>query len=162
MAGLDSKIDKIAGPMMEWTALVQLGLALAPGLVNLTSIITHAGPVLATYNKKTGYGGGFGLGPSYAALSKAGKDMARAGLGDATSLQKIVKDGTWAKNGMESQAEAQFLLDETLSGVFTPNMTNMLVGTSRAGRHSNTKSKVISLGMTVFSKTEQYNRRVTG
>jgi hypothetical protein len=88
--------------------------------------------------------------------------MAKVGLGDAISLQKIVKDGTWAEHGMEGQDEAVALLNETLSGVLAPNMTNMLVGTSRAGRHSNTKSRVISLGMTVFSKTEQFNRRVTG
>ena len=161
MVGLDSRIDKIAGPMMEWTALVQLGLALAPGMVNLTSIITHAGPMLATYNPKTGYGGGYGLGPSYVALAKAGRNMAKIGLGNVAPLQKIVTDGTWAQHGMEGADEAQFLLNETLSGVLTPNMTNMLVGTSRAGRHSNNKSKAIAWGMTVFSKSEQYNRRVT-
>jgi len=164
MVGLDSRVDKIAGPMMEFTALVQLGLALAPGMVNLTSIITHAGPLLATFNKKTGYGGGFGLGPSYVALYEAMKDMGLFSnkLTSVTEIEKIVKDGTWAEYGLRGPDEAQFLLNETLSGVLTPNMTNMLVGTSRAGRHSNTKSRVISLGMTVFSKTEQFNRRVTG
>ena len=82
-------------------------------------------------------------------------------LGKAIELSTIVKDGTWADHGFRSADEAQFVLTQTEKGVLTPNLTNMLVGTSRAGRQSNKRRKILEVWMGMFSNTERFNRRVT-
>ena len=58
---LDDTLDKVAGPLMEIAAFLQLGGSVATAMINLVSLGTHAIPYLSTFNKKTGYGGGYNL-----------------------------------------------------------------------------------------------------
>jgi hypothetical protein len=56
--------------------------------------------------------------------------------------------------------ELVFLRDLTAKGVLTPNLSNALINRARTGRLSKT-AVVTDRWMAMFSKTEQYNRRVT-
>jgi len=171
----EEQMGKLSSPLMSLTAAFQLGGAAAPAIVNLMSLATHAIPYLATYNKKTGYGGGHGMGASFMAISRASKDMGILGkgiskLGRAVDLDVIVngtkeKPRPWktgeTRFGM-NESEARFVLDMTEKGVFTPNLFNALIGTSRTGTQNNEIARFTRLWMTMFTTTEQLNRRATG
>ena len=45
---------------------------------NMMSMVTHTIPYLGTYNPNRGYGGGFGLGQSAGAMTKAAVDVKNA------------------------------------------------------------------------------------
>ena len=173
----EEKFGKMFGKFATVTAAMQLGGAIAPALINLTSLGSHAIPYLSTINNKTGYGGGFGPGVAAAAIYRAGSDMSliKAVLkmddvtGTAAKLDvllngtkenpKVWKEGERVYN--MTRDELQFLQSLTEKGVLTPNMFNALVGTSRTGKQSNQLARMTETWMKLFSKTEQYNRRVT-
>ena len=173
----EEKFGKVFGKFATVTAAMQLGGAIAPALINLTSLGSHAIPYLATINNKTGYGGGFGFGAAAEAIYRAGSDMSliKAVLkmddvtGTAAKLDvllngtkenpKVWKEGERVYN--MTRDELQFLQSLTEKGVLTPNMFNALVGTSRTGKQSNQLARITETWMKLFSKTEQYNRRVT-
>jgi hypothetical protein len=173
----EEKFGKMFGKFATVTAAMQLGGAIAPALINLTSLGSHAIPYLSTINNKTGYGGGFGPSAAAAAIYRAGSDMSliKAVLkmddvtGTAAKLDvllngtkenpKVWKEGERVYN--MTRDELQFLQSLTEKGVLTPNMFNALVGTSRTGKQSNQLARMTETWMKLFSKTEQYNRRVT-
>ena len=173
----EEKFGKIFGVFAQWTAAAQLGGALAPALINSTSLVSHAIPYLATLNKKTGYGGGFGISAASAAIYRAGSDMSLITsllkrddqTGSAAKL-KVLLEGPegnpkiWKPDervmGM-TRDEMQFIYELTEKGVLTPNMFNALIGASRTGKHNSGVERFLEKWMFLFSKTEQYNRRVT-
>jgi len=166
----EGMVNKMAGPLMSWTAAMQIGGSVVSAGINTTSLVSHAGLYLSTYNKKTGYGGGHGMMRSYNAIWQAGRDLSlfKDGFkqdvaGNVTLLKELIAP-TWKvgerRNGMLKD-EAEAVLAATEKGVLTPNMHNALVGTSRTGKQDSKKDKAIEVWMSMFSKTEQYNRRVT-
>ena len=60
-----------------------------------------------------------------------------------------------------SKDEADALLDATASGVLQAAQFNALVGSARGGRTSNRMNGAIKAWMSMFSYTEQLNRRAT-
>jgi len=154
--------------VMSGTAILHLGGALAPALVNMTAIITHSANYLATFNTKTGYGGGHGYNAAFLALQKAGSDLSllKDGLVDMTgsgeNIQAIIDGGaqSLARYNLTLE-EAEFLRDITIEGVTTPNIFNALSDVARSGNADGVISKVADKWMLLFAKSEQYNRRVT-
>ena len=164
-------IGRAAGPLMSMTAVMQLGGTLAPALVNMVSLVSHAMPYLSTLNKKTGYGGGFGPGAASAAIFRASRDLSLLSegifkdvVGDAALIKEEILDPPWTKGetryGM-TKDEAIFLHALTEKGVLTPNMFNALMGTARTGKQDKFMPRATEKWMILFSKTEQFNRRVT-
>ena len=160
---------------MSGTAALQLGGSLAPAIVNMMSLVTHAAPYLATFNPKTGYGGGHGLQAAYMALQKAGSDLSLIKIltqdrgkdvtGNAKALNDIAarlrkKPAGTREHGLLLD-EAEMLAELTAEGVLTPNMFNQLSDVARTGKAGSKIGKVVDVWMLPFSKTEQYNRRVT-
>lgn len=160
----EEKFGKQAGFIMSATAVLQLGLNVATSLVNMLSIATHAGLYLSTFNPSTGYGGGHGLGASYAALHKAMGNVSlfKGEFHTAANIQKLIDGGQKEldKHGLTLD-EAEYLHALTEKGVLTPNLSNALIGTSRTGGHRLERAKIAEAAMFMFSRTEQYNRRVT-
>ena len=156
-------LGKLAGPFMSITATFQLGMSVAAAAVNLGSLVTHAGPYLSTFNKKTGYGGGHGMGASFNAIYQAARDMNLFSnkLTTADSLGEIVAKKEWAKYGMKED-EARFVLEMAEKHISTPNLLNALIGTSRTGKQNNNLARLSRNWMFMFTHTEQFNRRVTG
>jgi hypothetical protein len=147
------------------TVTTQLGGSLATGIINTMSMVTHSIPYLSTYNAKTGYGGGFGMGRSASAMTMALRNMKNFNLENLSHVQKVAdpKEGKAlrSKYGIR-QDEAQVLLEATEQGVLQAAQFNALVGTARGGLMA---KKQLAAGvrawMKIFSYTEQLNRRTT-
>lgn len=144
------------------TVTTQLGGSLATGLINTMSMVTHSIPYLSTYNAKTGYGGGFGLGRSASAMTMALRNMKNFNLENLSHVQKVIDDKALQNKYGITQDEAQVLLEATEQGVLQAAQFNALVGTARGGLMA---KKQLAAGvrawMKIFSYTEQLNRRTT-
>ena len=166
----------------------QLGGSIATALINTMSMVTHSVPYLATYNPHTGYGGGFGLSASMYEMQRAAREMSdatrtRLGLTEAGAEQSLAnldwmnkvagydpETKTYTANPelakqLQDQYnispdEAQAIHRATSDGVLQAAQYNALVGTARGGL-SNTTSGLLRKWMSLFSYTEQLNRRAT-
>jgi len=148
------------------TVTSQLGGSVATGMINMISMATHSVPFLATYNPKTGYGGGFGLMNSNAAILKALRNVKNLKLEQLSHVREVAAKTPEGKALQEkyglSQDEAQVLLDATEQGVLQAAQFNALVGTARGGLMARKNlAGFVRLWMKTFSITEQLNRRTT-
>jgi len=142
------------------TVLMQLGGSVASAALNLISIPTHSLPYLASYNPTRGFGGGYGMVKSGNALLKALRDTRSPKLAEAEDFAKIMEEGTWGQYGL-TEDEAQFLFEQTEQGTLQAAQFNALVGTARGKVFSNKGQAAVKLWMSMFSYTEQLNRRAT-
>jgi len=144
-----------------WTVLMQLGGSVAASVLNLASIATNSLPYLSYYNQKTAVGGGYGEVKSAAALFRALADLRSPKMADDIFLVDMVAKKEWAKYGL-TEDEAVFLRDQTEQGMFDAAQFNALVGTARGKTFDNRAQAAIKGWMSMFSYTEQANRRGTG
>jgi hypothetical protein len=164
---------KFFGKFAALTAAVQLGGNIASAVVNVTSLPLHTQNYLSTYNEKTGFGGGFGPGAAAAAIFRAGRDLSLIPViqegklvdttGSALALEKWM-NAPWSEGEVRhglTKDEAYFILSLTKKGVLTPNLYNAFIGASRTGKQDSLFQRGMEKWMTLFTKTEQYNRRVT-
>lgn len=142
------------------TVLMQLGGSVATAVVNLASLATHSLPYLSYYNSARGYGGGYGEAKASTALWKAAADLKNANLSEAAFLEEMLRDGTYDRFGL-TEDEAQFLFDQTEQGTLQAAQFNALVGTARGKVFNNKAQAAVRVWMSLFSYTEQFNRRVT-
>jgi hypothetical protein len=164
----EEQFEQYGSFAMSGTAVMHLGGAIAPALVNMVSLVTHTTTYLSTFNPKTGYGGGHGMMAATNAVRKAGSDLSLIKAlrkmndpsGSAKSLQKLIDDGTYKDHNLTLD-EVEMLRDLTAEGVLTPNMYNQLSDVARHGREDAVLTRLADAWMTPFAKTEQYNRRVT-
>ena len=161
----DSTEDLLSGEVGSrlklYAVLLQLGGSFATAAINMMSMVTHTIPYLGSYNPNRGYGGGFGLGQSAAAMTKAAVDVKNAQLANYDYMLQVVESQTLQDKHNLSQDEANAILDATGAGVLQAAQFNALVGTSRGGRASNSYNGAIKAWMSMFSYTEQLNRRST-
>lgn len=160
----DSTEDKLSGEVGSQlkliTVLMQLGGSIATAVINLASLATHSLPYLSYYNPKRGFGGGYGKAKAHAALWKAANNLKNYKLSDAAFLNNLLRDGTYERFGL-TEDEAKFLFDQTEEGTLQAAQFNSLVGTARGKVFNNKAQAAIKLWMSMFSYTEQANRRVT-
>ena len=142
------------------TVLMQLGGSVATAIVNFTSLLTHSLPYLSFYNAQQGYGGGYGNAKAATALFNAAKDIGNPKMSDDKFLAEMVSKGTYAEYGLTAD-EATFLLNSTEQGILQAAQFNALIGTARGKVGGNRTQKAIQLWMSMFSYTEQMNRRTT-
>ena len=160
----DSTEDMLSGEagsaLKLLAVLMQLGGSVATAVINLASLATHSLPYLSYYNSARGFGGGYGETKSAAALWKAAGDLKNPKLSDAAFLNDLLRDANYGDYGLTGD-EAQFLLDQTEAGTLQAAQFNALVGTARGKVFNNKAQAAIKLWMSMFSYTEQVNRRVT-
>ena len=142
------------------TVLMQLGGSVATAVVNLASLATHSLPYLSYYNSKRGFGGGYGFAKANTALWKAASDVKNANLSDDAFLEQMMRDSTYDRFNL-TEDEAQFLLEQTEQGTLQAAQFNALVGTARGKVLNNKAQAAVKTWMSLFSYTEQFNRRVT-
>lgn len=146
------------------TSLMQLGASPATAMLNVISVATNTIPYLATYNPNTAFGGGFGMGPTTAALSKAMRQVGGPGTLDsdkntATYYRNLASDEqALAKAGL-TQDEALFLAREIDEGVAIPALSNAMIASARGRMTSGAAQKFIDGWMVFFNRTEQASRR---
>jgi hypothetical protein len=159
---------EIASRVRAYTSVLQLGLSLATGALNYVGAITNSIPFLATYNPKTSFGGGFGLGKSVAAFQLA---LSNVGLRQAIMNPKLNTSEFYdeiatnpqllAKYGL-TPTEAKFIAREIREGTMIPAQTNALIETARGRSSSALFQKSIDGFMWTFNATEQASRRAVG
>lgn len=160
----DSTEDMLSGEagsrLKMLTVLMQLGGSVATAVINLASLVTHSLPYLSYYNPKRGFGGGYGEAKAASALWKAASDLKNPKLGDAAFFNDMLREGNYDQFNL-TEDEAQFLFDQTEEGTLQAAQFNALVGTARGKVFNNKAQAAIKLWMSMFSYTEQANRRVT-
>ena len=142
------------------TVLMQLGGSVATALLNMVSLVTHSFTYLTYYNSQRGYGMGFGAGKSARGLFAALNDVKNYKLGDAAELVRIRNDGEWDKYNL-TEDELDFLINQTEQGTLQAAAFDALLGTARGKVYNNQMAAVVKGWMSMFSYTEQLNRRVT-
>jgi hypothetical protein len=162
---------KVASNIRMYTSLLQLGGSLATGALNYIGAYTNGIPFLATYNDKTAFGGGFGLGRSLAefqkALSQVGLLRALPGVGEkglntAEFYDSIAASATLQKRFGLTASEARFMATEIREGEMIPAQSNALVGSARGRTTTGAGQKAIDGYMWTFNVTEQGARRGLG
>ena len=144
------------GQAKQLAMLSMLGANLATAGLNVTSVFMNTMPWLATYNAKNGYGGGFGVGKSGLALSRAMMQMAMPRYGNVKYLTSVVDGKT--KDANITPDEARMLRDFHLRGDTTPQMSNNLIG-AMLNKGSPRTRKVRDAWMLTFNATESLARR---
>ena len=167
----DFGAGKVASNIRAYTSLLQLGGSIATGALNYIGAVTNGIPYLATYNDKTSFGGGFGLGRSLAefqkALSQVGLLRALPGVGEtglntAEFYDKIAASPELQKKFGLNAHEARFMAAETREGEMIPAQSNALVGSARGRATTGAGQKVMDGWMWTFNVTEQGARRGLG
>jgi hypothetical protein len=157
------------------TVTTQLGGSFATGIINMVSMITHSIPYLATYNSKSGFGGGFGLVNAAKEMTTAVANMSdltqqvrssvrteKTALSNIDYVRKVKASKALQKKHNITQDEADALEVVTAQGVLQAAQFNALVGSARGGLQGRPKIAAgIRTWMSIFSYTEQLNRRAT-
>jgi hypothetical protein len=118
-------------------------------------------PYLASYNPKRAFGGGYGFAKSSTALYEALNNVKNVKMSDAAWLNNMVEvDKNWDDYGL-TEDEAKFLFRQTEEGTLQAAQFNALVGTARGKVFDNRAQAAIKAWMSMFSYTEQMNRRAT-
>lgn len=168
---------EVASSVRAYTSVFQLGISVATGALNYIGAVTNGIPYLATYNKNTAFGGGFGFAKSMAAfgiaLNQVGlRKSAMTSLGNigqdtpgfetAEFYDAVAKDAKLqAKYGLKAH-EAKFIADEIREGVMIPAQSNALTATARGRVTSGAGQKLVDGMMWTFNATEQAVRRGLG
>jgi hypothetical protein len=161
----DSTEDMLSGEagsrLKMLTVLMQLGGSVATAVINLASLVTHSMPYLSYYNSSRGFGGGYGESKAAAALWKAARDVANPKLSDDAFLNDLAEGREDITRFNLTEDEARFLFEQTEAGTLQAAQFNALVGTARGKVFNNKAQAAIKLWMSMFSYTEQANRRIT-
>ena len=162
---ISAEDDLSKGPLSVMKSIavaMQLGGSIAAGLVNLTSIPLMALPYMATYNHKTGTGGGFGFGASTVELTKAGINLKNIKWADPAWIKaNVLADEKYKSFGLTLD-EAQFLERQTSRGILDAALVNSLAGSARGNFFNSANwTGITRKYMVPFAYTEQMNRRIT-
>jgi len=147
-----------ASKIKMWTVLSQLGMSIASSALNLTSLPIAVVPFLSVRNKQRGFGGGFGMGKSSAAVFGAISQLKNPQFADPIYLEDVLSGKKPMPAGFTKE-EITFLRDETDAGLLDAAQMNMLLGTARGAVLSNKLRGFIQTWMAPFSYTEQLSRR---
>jgi hypothetical protein len=157
----------VASWMRRWISSVQLGGSLAQPIMNNIGPLTNFIPWLMSYNEKTGFGGGAGFTNAYTQYFYALSDVGGAG-GVSFSKRALemhtaeywdeVATGMREHTGV-SAAEAEFIADQTRSGVLTPAQANSLLGTARNYTTNPAIRRALDKWMFFYVSSEQATRR---
>lgn len=160
-----------SGPTASWiraaTSVMQLGGSVATGALNFISVATNGVPYLASYNNKTAFGGGFGLGRTMVEIQLAMRQVGLGGLVSAEANTAEFYDRVSKSPELQTQHgitdyEARFIAREIREGAMIPAQSNALVGTARGRASTGLTQKALDVWMLPFNRTEQASRRGLG
>ena len=154
----------LASKLRAATSMAQLGASPATAALNIVALATNTAHYLASYNKRNGFGGGFGYGPSTLALTKAMSQVGAPGVlnGDletADYYSRLATDEAAAKKAGLTTDEAKFLADQIRDGVAVPALSNSLIASARGRLTTASYQKLLDGWMGMFNRTESASRR---
>lgn len=159
----------VASWVRSWMATAQLGGTLSQPIMNNIGPLTNFVPWLATFNDKTGFGGGAGVPNAYAQYFHAMSDVGGAGgLSFAKRDVEMHTSDYWdqvaaglTQHANVSTAEAKFIAEQTRSGVLTPAQANSLLGASRNYTTNPALRRAVDKWMFFYMSSEQATRRAS-
>ena len=143
------------------TSVSYLGFMMASGGLNVISGFVNSPAALGTVNHETGFGGGFGIVPAYAAMVRMTK--VAAGLGgqkDTAEYWQKLTPAQLKEMGIEPETR-DFIAVGINSGILQAAQTNSLMGSARGRITSGGMQKFLTVYMAPFNWTEQVGRRTT-
>jgi hypothetical protein len=153
----------------RWAARAQLGGMMTQPIMNSIGPYTNFVPWLATYNSKTGFGGGAGIAKAYAAYTRAFTDVGVGGMVPTKLGREMNTAEYWDRvatgaeeNEYVSMSEAKFIADETRSGILTPAQANSVIGNARGHSTNPLIEKATDAWMYFYQSSEQSTRRAAG
>lgn len=158
---LNDLISK-TGPLRQMAVVSQLG-TIASGIMNAFTPFTHLPSILMSRNRKTGYGGAFGLSEVVAEIGSAVSQVLTVfhSYAEVSRLKELLDEAKAGNNRTPltiPELEAMYM--ETLNGKLTPQQTYSLTG----GTESNISSLLLRNASQVllkpFSSFEAATRRV--
>lgn len=157
----------IASFVRRWAGASQLGGTLTQPIMNNIGPFTNFVPWLATFNTKNGFGGGAGITNAYTQYLKAVSDVGgAAGLSFSERALKMHTGEYWNQvaTGLEThegvtKPEAEFISNETYSGILTPAQANSLLGASRNFTTNPAVRAALEKWMFFYVSSEQATRR---
>lgn len=170
----------VASRVRAYTATWQLGGSLAQGALNLISPYTNWMPYMASYNAKSGFGGGFGIGRVQAEYHRAFTKIGAPGIGNLAlnradfydsgakptdaALSKTWKPGIAQDPALQkkyglSAEEARVIAREIREGKLIPAQSNALIATARGQTTNKYVRNIVDGFMAPFNLTEQATRR---
>lgn len=163
----------LASKVRMYTTFAQLGGSVATGVLNILALQTNVVPVLASYNEKTAFGGGFGFARAQTELmhamnqvknpAQATPEYWTAMLEPETNTPAQNEKAKAARDAAGfTKAEAEFMAAEVKEGTMAAALMNALLGSARGKITSGTSQKLTQGWMSMFSYTEQASRRGTG
>ena len=164
---VDDALGTTTEKVRSLTSIAALAVSVANGTLNLVSPYTNWMPYMASFNQRSGFGGGFSLGQAIAAYQRAHSQVGllKAGFGSdyesATFYEKLLNDPARLSALGLADHEASALAYEIRAGKLIPAQTNALVATSAGsmfGANRNVRRLVDGI-MSPFNKTEQAARR---
>jgi hypothetical protein len=169
----DFASGKVASQVRAATSYMQLGGSVATGALNYIGALTNSLAYMATYNPKTAFGGGLGLGKSVAEFSRALNQVglrravgARLGreedLNTAEFYTRVAASPELQKRYGLTKDEAEFLAFEIREGEMVPALSNATTNTARGRVSSGAAQKFLDGWMWTFNSTEQAVRRAVG
>ena len=153
--------------LRQWTAVAQMGASMATATIQLIALQTNVIPALATYNQKTAFGGGFGIGRAHVEVYKALKQTAGRGASDSDTFKAMIPETDTAEaKALRAKwhltlPDAKYLFKEMQSG----RMQAAQADAQGANARGNTDSRLqqaFQLMMLPFNIAEQASRRATG
>ena len=153
--------------LRQLTAVAQMGASMATAGIQLIALQTNVIPALATYNQKTAFGGGFGIGRAHVEVYRALKQTAGRGASDSDTFKAMIPETDTAEakalraKWHLTRPDAEYLFKETQSG----RMQAAQADAQGANARGNTDSRLqqaFQLMMMPFNIAEQASRRATG
>lgn len=154
----------VASRVRAYTSVWQLGGSVAQGVLNLVSPYTNWMPYMASFNAKTGFGGGFSIGKVQAAYHSAFRQVGAPGalrmeMNRAEFYDNVAKDPALQKKHGLTVDEAQAIATEIREGKLIPAQSNALIATARGQTTNKFLRKFVDVYMAPFNLSEQAGRR---
>ena len=154
----------VASRVRAYTSVWQLGGSLAQGVLNLLSPYTNWMPYMASFNAKSGFGGGFGIGKVQSAYHSAFRQVGAPGIlrmtmNQAEFYDNVAKDPALQKKHGLTVDEAKVIANEIRQGKLIPAQSNALIATARGQTTNKFLRGFIDKYMAPFNLSEQAGRR---
>ena len=158
----DFASGEAASAVRTATTFAFMGASFATAILNYVSLATNVLPAFSGYNRKNGFGGGFGWSMSSVELTKATADTKGWAQSEVKFWDNLLADPKKLKESGFTEAEATFMQKEVGGGTMQAALTNSLLGSARGKFRSGATKRAAETWMSLFNYTEQHSRRATG
>lgn len=158
---LNDLISK-TGALRQQAVVMQLG-TIASGMMNAFTPLTHLPWVLTARHEKTGYGEGFDFSEVVSEIISAVHHIGDVfkNYNSAEQLLELLEEAKKGNNRTSlTIEELQFMYDETLDGILTPQQTYSMTGGTESNIRDLFWRNVSKVALIPFANVESSTRRI--